>query len=54
MSWLNCPDPVPGVAASCDPIDTIIVPPHIRPWRFFRAPRTALGKAPNDRAVHLF
>ncbi|CTQ41904.1 pirin family protein [Roseibium aggregatum] len=26
MSWLNCPDPVPGNAASCDPIETIIVP----------------------------
>lgn len=26
MSWLNCPDPVPGDSASCDPIDTIIVP----------------------------
>ncbi|NBN62849.1 pirin family protein [Pannonibacter tanglangensis] len=26
MSWLNAPDPVPGDAASCDPIDTIIMP----------------------------
>ncbi|MBG6146718.1 redox-sensitive bicupin YhaK (pirin superfamily) [Labrenzia sp. EL_13] len=26
MSWLNSPDPIPGVATSCDPIDTIIVP----------------------------
>ncbi|WP_421982679.1 pirin family protein [Roseibium sp.] len=26
MSWLNSPDPIPGVASSCDPIDTIIVP----------------------------
>jgi redox-sensitive bicupin YhaK (pirin superfamily) len=26
MSWLNCPDPIAGDAASCDPIETIIVP----------------------------
>ncbi len=26
MSWLNSPDPVPGDASSCDPIETIIMP----------------------------
>ena len=26
MSWLNTPDPVPGDASSCDPIETIIMP----------------------------
>lgn len=26
MSWINHPDPIPGNQASCDPIETIIVP----------------------------